>query len=553
MKVCPACGAEYADDAAFCARDRTALRPSGVSQGIVGQVIGERYQVERRLGEGGMGQVYLARHVLMGRPCALKVMTPALSSNADALGRFNREATNAARISHPNVCAIYDFGLTAEGIVYLAMELVEGESLAALADQGPMPLSRAAAIVTQAAAGLQAAHDLGIVHRDLKPDNIMVARVRGHDRVKLVDFGIAKAMEGVEASAEQRVTRTGFVVGTPEYMAPEQLAGDPLDGRADQYALALVFYRLVTGRLPFDGDSAQETMVQRLTTPPRPLAAARPNAAFPAGLQPVIDTALARQPRDRYETVSAFASALGSAISADGERTAALAAPPPALAPMPPALPPTRVARGRRRWGVAVAGATVVVAVGIASAIMLDGRSERAGARGSLGSDPAPPPSPSTPPPPPESRQDTSRIERSGVAPSPAPASPAVSDARSATGTPRTAGAGLQATPQVKADSPLAALNVAQDSAADRVPDLDDLEDPGKRVAGTRLARRVLASPRAPRWQRVRSAVFLGQVMLQAGKRDSALYFYCRAYRLDPQPVYLQTIRQFGDSGSLCP
>lgn len=367
MKVCPACGAEYAEDAAFCARDRTPLLPAESRPGLVGQVVGDRYQVERRLGEGGMGEVYLARHLLMGRRCALKVMAPALSTNPDALSRFNREATNASRISHPSVCAVYDFGLTSDGLVYLAMELVDGESLAELATaSGPMPPSRAAAIVTQVAAGLQAAHDLGIVHRDLKLDNIMIATAGDSPTVKLVDFGIAKAMEGV-GGASQRVTRTGFVVGTPEYMAPEQLAGDPLDGRADQYALALVFYRLVTGRLPFDGDSAQETMVQRLTTPPTPLATARPEARFPDGLQGVMDTALARQPRDRYPTVMDFARALDAVLSGDAASTRVLGL-------GAARIPPTRATAARsRRRGLAVAGAVVVVGVLASLVSMRDG------------------------------------------------------------------------------------------------------------------------------------------------------------------------------------
>ena len=310
MKVCPVCGTEYGDDAAFCSRDRSplALADSGKASGLVGQLIGERYQVERRIGEGGMGQVYLARHVLMGRACALKVMSPALSRDPDAVSRFNREATNASRITHPNVCAVYDFGLTADGMVYLAMEYVEGQALSDVLERSsPMPVARAAKLITQCAAGLEAAHELGIVHRDLKPDNIMVMSARDRETAKLVDFGIAKAIQG---DAGQRVTRTGFVVGTPEYMAPEQLAGDPLDGRSDQYALALVFYRAITGQLPFEGASVQETLVKRLTDPPRPLAAVRPDVPFPAGLQGVMDRALARDPEQRYPSVTAFAESI---------------------------------------------------------------------------------------------------------------------------------------------------------------------------------------------------------------------------------------------------
>ena len=382
MKVCPVCGSEYGDEAAFCSRDRSSLRPVAAepSAGLVGQLIGERYQVERRLGQGGMGEVYLARHVLMGRQCALKVMNQALSQDPDAVSRFNREATNASRISHPNVCAVYDFGLTPDGLVYLAMEFVEGRALSQLLeDSGPVPVRRAAELVTQCAHGLQVAHDLGIVHRDLKPDNIMVTPGKDREIVKLVDFGIAKA---AETGSGQRVTRTGFVVGTPEYMAPEQLAGDPLDGRSDQYGLALVFYRAITGVLPFEGSSVQETLVKRLTEPPRPLAVARPDVPFPAGLQGVMDRALARDPEARFPTVTAFAEAVSAITRGDAVVTRPLERPRAAAA-----LPPTRqTSRAPARAGIPflVAG-TATIAV-VAGWVAL-----RPGAEAPV---PAPPPAP---------------------------------------------------------------------------------------------------------------------------------------------------------------
>ena len=279
-------------------------RSSGLSP-ATGWVLGD-FRVIRKLGEGGMGQVYLAEHVKMGRRCAIKIMSPAMMKDPDAISRFNREAANASRIGHPNVCAIYDFGETPEGLIYLAMEFIEGRSLNGILDeQGTLPLARAASIITQCADALQVAHDLGIVHRDLKPDNIMVITARGKDTVKVVDFGIAKAV-GAEGGA-QKVTKTGFVVGTPEYMSPEQLAGDPVDGRSDLYSLALVFYRMLTGGSPFPADSQQETMIKRLTDDPLPLATARPDVRFPAQLQRVMDRALARSPEDRYASAAEFA------------------------------------------------------------------------------------------------------------------------------------------------------------------------------------------------------------------------------------------------------
>ena len=313
MKLCPTCGQQWPDDQKFCPNDGSALKTTGSSD-LVGSVIAERYHIEKKLGEGGMGAVYLGEHVKMGRKSAIKVMTQAMASDPDAIARFNREAANAARINHPNVCAIYDFGETTDGLIYLAMEFIEGSSLSDLLErEGALAPQRAAAIFQQAGDALQAAHDLGIVHRDLKPDNIMLARGRGGaDVVKVVDFGIAKAMGGEEG---QKVTKTGLVVGTPEYMSPEQLAGDKLDGRSDIYSLALVLYRMLTGTLPFQADSAQEVMIKRLTDEPLPLNEARPSANFPARLQQVMDRALQRMPADRYASAAELARDVTQAVS----------------------------------------------------------------------------------------------------------------------------------------------------------------------------------------------------------------------------------------------
>jgi len=329
MKICPVCSTEYPDDVKFCPNDGQTLRSAGPASDLVGQVVADRYHVVKKLGEGGMGQVYLAEHVKMGRRSAIKVMNPSMVHDPDAVARFNREASNASRITHPNVCAIYDFGETSDGLIYLAMEFIEGEPLTDLIErEGALPVPRAAAIFLQVADALQAAHDLGIVHRDLKPDNIMLSRRKGGgDTVKVVDFGIAKAVGGDESG--QKVTKTGLVVGTPEFMSPEQLSGDKLDGRSDLYSLALVFYRMLSGKLPFEATSVQETMIKRLTDEPTKLAEARPDLSFPPGLQPVLDTALARTPTERYQTVAKFAADIAavtgrptaSAVPATQEKT----------------------------------------------------------------------------------------------------------------------------------------------------------------------------------------------------------------------------------------
>jgi len=313
VKTCTVCGTEWPDDTKFCPNDGTTLHAPTGSADLVGSIIEDKFHIEKKLGEGGMGAVYLAEHVKMRRKCAIKVMAQSMASDPEAIARFNREAANAARINHPNACQIYDFGETRDGTIFLAMEFIEGESLSdLLRREGRLSLERAAKIVRQTAAALQIAHDEGIVHRDLKPDNIMLARGRdGADVVKVVDFGIAKAMTGEEG---QKVTKTGLVVGTPEYMSPEQLSGDVLDGRSDIYSLALVFFRSVTGSLPFQADSAQETMIKRLTDAPLRLAEVAPDAQWPPRLQGVMDRALERMPADRYASASMFAGDVEHAV-----------------------------------------------------------------------------------------------------------------------------------------------------------------------------------------------------------------------------------------------
>ena len=312
LKICPVCSTEYPANERFCPRDGSALRSQAGPGDLVGSIIAERYHILKKLGEGGMGQVYLAEHVKMGRKSAVKVMNPGMVQNVDAVSRFNREAQNASRINHPNVAGIYDFGETPDGLVYLAMEFVEGQPLTEIIRQhGALPPMRASEITRQTAEGLSVAHDMGIVHRDLKPDNIMVAKGRnGADLVKVVDFGIAKAA----ASDEQKVTKTGMVVGTPEYMSPEQLSGDPLDSRSDIYALGLVTFNMLTGKLPFPGETMQETMIMRLTDDPHPLSKMKPDVAWPSDLQTVMDKALARDANKRYRNASEYATELVQAI-----------------------------------------------------------------------------------------------------------------------------------------------------------------------------------------------------------------------------------------------
>lgn len=282
------------------------------SDALIGTIIADRYHILSRVGEGGMGQVYLAEHIKMKRRSAIKVMRPALVDDPEALQRFTREAENASKLSHPNVASIFDFGETPEGIVYLAMEFIEGESLhAVLEREKALHPQVAADVISQAADALQAAHDLGILHRDLKPDNLMLTlRPDGTFLVKLVDFGIARTIDG----SATRVTRTGYAVGTPEYMSPEQLAGDALDARSDQYALALVSFATLTGQEAFADATGKDSLILRLTSRPRRLAEVREDIDWPVNLQSVFDRALAPDAADRYDFIADFADELSAAI-----------------------------------------------------------------------------------------------------------------------------------------------------------------------------------------------------------------------------------------------
>ena len=394
-KICPQCTTQYDDEQRFCPLDGATLKSLSGAADLVGSVIADRYHVIRKLGEGGMGQVYLAEHVRMGRKSAVKVMNPGMVHDADAISRFNREAANASQITHPNVAAIYDFGETSDGLIYLAMEFVEGEPLTTIiAAAGALPPARAASIIRQTGDALAVAHEFGIVHRDLKPDNIMIARNRdGSDCVKVVDFGIAKAAN-IEA---QKVTRTGLIVGTPEYMSPEQLAGDALDGRSDIYSLALVGFAALTGQLPFPSETAQEAMIMRLTDRPRTLAEMKPGIAWPAELQAVMDRALAREAASRYTSASQFGRDFALAIErmpenvARNARTSVVDAPPlprTKVAPAPTLLPGAIAAGGRRepsgasRRTIAAIVATGLAAAGIVYAVSRTDTAKDAGVNG---------------------------------------------------------------------------------------------------------------------------------------------------------------------------
>jgi len=283
---------------------------------LLGQSIGN-YIVKAKLGEGGMGAVYMAEHPLIGKRVALKVLHPELSSKGEVVDRFFNEAKAVNDIQHPNIVDIIDYGVVqggrGESMVYFIMEFLGGRSLTyVLENEAPLPADRALRISVQIADALAASHKNGIVHRDLKPDNIMLVEKRHeHDFVKVLDFGIAKLTgEGHQSHK----TRTGIVMGTPAYMSPEQCEGrGNIDHRADVYALAVVLYQMLTGRVPFEGEGYGEVLVQHLTQPPAPLSSLI--AAIPPHLEAVVLKALEKKKEQRFPTMEEFLRALLDPVS----------------------------------------------------------------------------------------------------------------------------------------------------------------------------------------------------------------------------------------------
>lgn len=306
-KHCPACGERYPDDYAVCPRDATPLvRENASGDPLIGQILGDTYEITRLLGEGGMGRIYEARHVRLGRRFALKLLHPHFANDAESVARFRREAIAAAAVSSPHVAQVFDVAATREGRPYMVSELLEGEDLAALIRRdGPIDVGRAVAIARDVCKGLAAAHAAGVVHRDLKPENVFVVRdAAGRERAKVLDFGIAKSL-----SDDASLTRTGVVLGTPAYMAPEQVRSSAhCDHRVDVYALGAMLYRALTGRPAFSGEDPSATLTSVLYDEP-----ARPKALrreIPDGLELVIQRAMAKSPDERFASMEALDMAL---------------------------------------------------------------------------------------------------------------------------------------------------------------------------------------------------------------------------------------------------
>jgi serine/threonine protein kinase len=354
MNRCPTCGTTYPADARFCTRDGTRLlglggapipptpplgtptvgavptprstsavsrQPSGphvAHSNLSGQVLDGRYQIVRKVGEGGMSFVYLATDLGTRERYAIKVLSAALSDDENAMARLKREAALGMRLAHPNICQIIRMGETEDRLVYVVMPYVDGEILSDRTNRmGHIPLADTVRLVKDMAEGLHFAHQLKIVHRDLKPENVMVTRnPDGTDRAVVMDFGLAKERR---TDAElQKLTATGIILGTPEFMSPEQLRGKPLDPRTDVYSLALLTFEMLTGKLPFEGRTQQELMIARLRSDPLSLRKVRPDFDFPEAVDSVLAKALKRNPDERFQSTVEFATALQSAAGENG-------------------------------------------------------------------------------------------------------------------------------------------------------------------------------------------------------------------------------------------
>jgi eukaryotic-like serine/threonine-protein kinase len=284
---------------------------------LLGTTVAGRYKVIKLLGEGGMGAVYLSEHVAIEKRIALKVLHPEYATKGDIVTRFHQEAVSASRIKHPNVLEIFDFGQLDNGAFYLAMEFLEGNDLAdEIQRHRVLDPARGLRFALQICRALSAAHAKGVVHRDMKPENVFLQRTPdGEEIVKIVDFGIAQLRTNEEAAAgakQRRLTRTGMIFGTPEYMSPEQAGGKHADLRADIYAVGIILYEMFTGAVPFTGETFLGVLAKHLNETAPPMSAVYPEVGISLELQATILRALEKAPESRYQSMSELAQALSA-------------------------------------------------------------------------------------------------------------------------------------------------------------------------------------------------------------------------------------------------
>jgi eukaryotic-like serine/threonine-protein kinase len=334
MRYCPVCKACYEDADERCYKDQVYLVEAFPGT----RLVDSKYYIESLIGQGGMGTVYRATHVELERAVALKVVLPDYVSNGETLERFRREARAAARLNHPNVITIYDFGIMPNGRAYLAMEVLSGYSLREEIERsGLLSPQRTLEIMRPVCEAVQAAHNAGIIHRDLKPDNIVIEKTENdQELVKVVDFGIAKLRGAYDIKA-MNLTGPGLVMGTPHYMSPEQCKGEELDARSDVYNLGVMLYEMLAGHVPFDAPTPSAVIIQHAIDPPRRLTHFCPNIS--SSLEAVVLRALAKDRQSRQQSAMQLCNELDAAISV--ARLAQTSAPSLAVSSAPPLPPPS--------------------------------------------------------------------------------------------------------------------------------------------------------------------------------------------------------------------
>lgn len=316
MHTCPQCASSCDSSHRFCPQCGFPISEVAKTgdDPLIGTTLPGGYVILELTGIGGMGRVYRAEQTALGRTVAVKIVHPHLAGDENASARFITEARTSSRLNHPNSVAVIDFGKTDAGLLYLVMEYLRGRDLARVAhENGPLPFRRVIDILRQVLAALSEAHHIGIIHRDLKPENIVIEPMRtGGDFVKVVDFGLAKMLVNTGGPS---ITSAGVVCGTPDYMAPEQGRGDPLDARSDLYAVGVILFQLLTGRLPFEAESPTQVVLMHLTVPPPDPREVAPSREIPASLAMIALSALSKDPHGRYQSADAFADALASTMA----------------------------------------------------------------------------------------------------------------------------------------------------------------------------------------------------------------------------------------------
>lgn len=302
-KLCPECGLSYSLDKEKCDDDGETLKIEKLDPAI-GAVFGERYEIESVIGSGGMSVVYRARHKLMDKSVAIKLLDPRLVRQQTAVRRFQLEAQAASKLSHPNVIVVHDFGITPDGQPYMVMDFLQGRSLVDVLDENPqLEPARARKLFIQTASGLGHAHKSGVVHRDVKPNNIIIDRDHaGEECIKIVDFGIAKIISD-SANPQERLTRVGEVFGTALYMSPEQCRGREVDGRSDIYSLGCVMFEALTGLPPFESNNDFDTLQMHLIEDPPSFKDRRPDLEIPAEFEMIVRKCLEKEPESRYPSM----------------------------------------------------------------------------------------------------------------------------------------------------------------------------------------------------------------------------------------------------------